>query len=166
MKTIIKLASLILIILCQIACRSTKSSNRQKVNSTEIEQTETRSREQENKQYARSYSLTDSSGQFYQLTIFPVDSFQFSLREGFKGKANKVELRGSIHQLKRMTDSSVLILSANKQANSTRNRKVSIKKLDHAKSVKKTGLSWWWIFVAGGVSVATIWVWRRVRNGL
>jgi len=100
LKTIFKLTSLILIIISQSACRTTKLSNRHQDRIAVMEQTETRSREQENKQYSRSYSITDSSGQFYQITIFPADSFQFALHEGFKGKASKVEIRGSIRQLK------------------------------------------------------------------
>lgn len=166
MKNILIPAGLILIILFQSACSTNKLLNRQQDRRTVREHTDTRSRQEENKQYSRSHSITDSTGQFYQVTIFPADSFEFSLREGFKGKASKVELRGSIQQLKRINDRSALIVSANSEATSKMNRKLAVKKLDHAKSVKKTGLGWWWLFVAVGLGLVMIWVSRRWRNML
>lgn len=57
--------------------------------------------EQETIHLSHAHSVTDSIGQVYQITIFPRDSFEFSMERGFMGKAAKVELTGLIRQLNR-----------------------------------------------------------------
>ena len=77
MKTILTLAVMILIMLCHGACRSSKFSNQQQSRLAVQEQSDINSRVQEVNHYARSGSITDSSGQSFQLTIFPADTFKF-----------------------------------------------------------------------------------------
>lgn len=49
-------------------------------------------------------SIRDSTKHQYQVNIFPIDSFSFSLREGFRGRAHAIELIGEIHQRKETSE--------------------------------------------------------------
>ena len=123
MKHLLKLAALILIIFCHIACRTIKNSNRQQSRISERELIDSRAQEQESTKISLSTAITDSSGQFYQATIFPVDTFQFSLRDGFKGKALKVEVRGSVKQLIRVNEAGSMTYTRD-NAEATKSRRI------------------------------------------
>lgn len=164
MKTLIKLGGMILIMLSHSACRSTKFSNRQQNQLDALEQTGTRSREQESKSYSQSNLITDSSGQVYQLTIFPADTFQFSVQEGFRGKASKVELRASIRQLKRIKDSTAFTGSEDRETIAKIIRKAEAKQLAYSKSVEKTSFNWLWLCLAAAVALFIVWIFRRFRK--
>ena len=45
----------------------------------------------------------DSTQQFYQVRIFPLDSFSYSLSNGFNGRASSIEISGSGEQVSRIT---------------------------------------------------------------
>lgn len=164
MKTIIKLAGMILIIMSQSACRTNKFSNRQMNRSAALEQTDIRSRKQENKQYSRFNVITDSGGQVYKVTIFPTDTFQFSMQEGFTGKASKVEVSGSIRRLKRITDGTAFIVSKDRETNGTMIRKMEAKQLGNSKSVEKTSFNWGWLCVAAAIALFIVWIFQRFRK--
>jgi hypothetical protein len=94
MKNSIIWAGLALIMLVLCACRSTKLSNRQKAELALSTQSEVNSEQQIDKTYLRRSVLLDSSAQYHQLVIFPLDTFQFSWQEGFRGKASKIVIEG------------------------------------------------------------------------
>jgi len=65
-------------------------------------------------QSSQAIRLTDSMMQDYQVSILPVDSFSFSIQDGFKGKALSIEIRGKQNLLKSISDSSGQFLQSHK----------------------------------------------------
>lgn len=164
MKNFILLTGMILIMSVQYACRANKFSNRQLNKLTRLEQTDTLIREQENIQLSHARSVTDSIGQVYQITIFPRDSFQFSMEKGFMGKAAKVELIGSIRQLNRVNDSIAFMVSKGKETKAKMIRKVESKQINNSKSVEKSRFNWWQACLAVGAVLLLGWVYQRYRK--
>ncbi|OYZ31789.1 MAG: hypothetical protein B7X86_07520 [Sphingobacteriales bacterium 17-39-43] len=148
----------------QYACPTTKFSNRQLDQLTRLEQTDTLIREQENIHLSHDRFVTDSIGQVYQITIFPRDSFQFSVEKGFIGKASKVELRGSIRQLNRVNDSIVFMVSKGRETKAKAIRKVESRQINNSKSVEKSRFKGWQVFVAAGAVLLLGWVYQRYRK--
>ena len=163
MRTNIKLAGMILIMLCHGACRTSKLSNRQRNVVSANEQTATRTIEQEDKQLSRISTLSDSSGHVYQLTIFPVDTFQFSPVNGFRGKASKIELIGDSREVKKVYDSLKLTKSIAKAADNKTIREIQSRDTVASRAVEKVGFKWWWVFVIGVIGVV---LWVFYRKGL
>ena len=155
---------MILIMLCHGACRTSKFSNRQHVQAMVVEETNNSSIEQENKQYALSRSIIDSNGQEYHVTIFPADSFRFSLQEGFSGKATKIELRGSARQLTRINDSTTINATALRKSSSGVIRKTSNEERSRSRSVKKSAISWIWVWGMLALGLLMVWVWKHFRH--
>jgi len=164
MKNFILLAGMILIMSVQYACRTNKFSNRQLNQLTGLEQTDTLIREQENIHLSYAHSITDSIRQVYQITIFPRDSFQFSMERGFIGKASKVELVGSIRQLNRVNDSTVLMVSEGKETKSKMIRKLESRQINNSKSVEKSRFKGWQVWGAVGVVLLLGWVYQQYRK--
>jgi len=55
---------------------------------------------------SRTIRLSDSTGNNYEVNIFPVDTFSFSLENGFKGKAFSISIKGKQNVLRSLIDSS------------------------------------------------------------
>lgn len=142
MKNIFTLPALILIILSHNGCRSTKTSNRHQNRVSVQEQYDIKARVQEFNDYSSSESLSDSSGRSFQLTIFPADTFQFSLQHGFIGKASKVVLRGSSKQVIRLTDTSRIVSSKTFESVEKVRRDSLVKMNNRSVSVEKRGRIW------------------------
>ena len=164
MKSFILLAGMILIMSVQYACRTTKFSTRQLDQLTRLEQTDTLIREQETIHLSHAHSVTDSIGQVYQITIFPRDSFQFSVEKGFIGKASKVELRGSIRQLNRVNDSIAFMVSKGRETKAKAIRKVESGQINNSKSVEKSRFKGWQVGLAVGAVLLLGWVYQRFRK--
>lgn len=164
MKNFILLAGMILIMSVQYACRTTKFSNRKLDQLTRLERTDTLTREQENIHLSHAHSVTDSIGQVYQIRIFPRDSFQFSVERGFIGKASKVELLGSIRQLNRVNDNIALMVSKGRETRANAIRKVESRQINNSKSVEKSRLKSWKVWVVVGAVLLIWWVYQRYRK--
>lgn len=164
MKKFLLLAGLILTMTSQCACPINKLANRQLNKLATNEQTAIKSREQENIQLFKSQSLTDSGEQVYRLTIFPTDSFNFSLEKGFIGKAAKLEFSSSIRQLKMITDSTTLMLTENRETKANVITKKESKDLNHSKIIEKTGFKWWQVGLAVGGMLLFLWLYQQLRK--
>ena len=164
MKTIFKLAGMILIILSQSACRTHKLLNRQQDRSAAFEATDTHTREQQKKFYSIQSSIKDSSGQLYQVTIFPADTFEFSLQQGFKGKASKVELKGSASQLKMVNDSAIFSAINDREIRGTLIRKHDTEQLAKSKSVENKWLNWLPLCLAIAAMAMIVTIFLRFRK--
>ena len=149
MKHLLKLAALILIIFCHIACRTIKNSNRQQSRNANRELVDSRIQEQESTKISISTAITDSSGRFYQATIFPVDTFQFSLRDGFKGKALKVEVRGLVKQLIRVKEVRSISHTRDSSETTKSSRKVESEQVSVTKSTKRKNNALLYFLAAG-----------------
>ena len=137
MKHIIPLAALTLVIFTHSGCRTIKSTNRQQSRTSGRELIDSRIREHDSISISRSMVMTDSSGQYYQATIFPADTFQFSLRDGFKGKALKVEVKGSVKQLIRVNDLETVSHTRDSSEATKSTRKVESEQIAASKSTKR-----------------------------
>ena len=148
------------------ACRTSKNSNRQQTRMAVEEQSEIKIRVQEANDYFRSKSLIDSSGQSYQLTIFPADTFRLSIQNGFIGKGSKVVLTGSSEQIIRLTDTSKFagLLTSELEGKVRRDSTVNMK--NRSVSVERRGMLWKWIGAALIVGIIVFGVWRKLREFL
>ena len=130
-----------------------------------VEQSDIKTRIQESNNYSRSASLTDSSERKYQLTIFPVDTFHFSLQNGFIVKASKVVLTGSGKQVVRLTDSSKFasLLTSELERKFRKDSTLNMKKKSVA--VERRGAIWHWIASAlfVGIVILVTW-WKSLDN--
>lgn len=165
METSIKLACMILIMLFHGACRTNRTSEKLQSRSLEKVQNNTRNNQWETQKLSAVNSLSDSSEQIYQLTIFPVDSFRFSVQEGFRGKASKLELKGTIHAVEKLADSSMLLVSKGTVSASQLTKSVQNRGLERSREFEKIGFRWWWVLIAGVGVALVLWVtsrWRRI----
>ena len=130
------------------------------------EQSEIKIRVQEANDYFRSKSLIDSSGQSYQLTIFPADTFRLSIQNGFIGKGSKVVLTGSSEQIIRLTDTSKFagLLTSELEGKVRRDSTVNMK--NRSVSVERRGMIWKGIGVGLIVGIIVFGVWRKLREFL
>ena len=151
MKHIFTLAALTLMIFTHSGCRTIKSTNRQQSRISERELIDSRIREHESTSISRSMVMTDSSGEYYQATIFPADTFQFSLRDGFKGKALKVEVRGSVKQLIRLNGVGSMTHTRDSSEEVKSTRKVESEQIPASKSTKRKNNALLFLFAAGFV---------------
>lgn len=159
---IIKLTGMALIILSQSACRTEKLLNRQQTSSSSLEVTADSVRELQNRSFSRTSAVRDSSDQFYQVTIFPADTFQFSMQEGFTGKATKLEVRGSIRQIRHLNDSATLMTGSDKRKTYKSIQKMDNEEVSKFKSVEKTRINWLLVVcLAAAFGVLTVWILRR-----
>lgn len=154
---------MILIMLCHGACRTSKYSNGEHIQTMEAEETNIKSSEQENKQYSLSRSIVDSIGQEYYVTIFPADSFRFSVQEGFFGKATKIELRGSEKQFSRINESITINASASRKSSSGVKRKTSNEETSRSRSMEKTRIPWILVCSILALGFLMVFIWKRFR---
>jgi hypothetical protein len=162
MKDLVTLTGMILIMLSHSACRTSKLANRQNGSMQEIQQFKIQSHLKEVNSYDRHQSSTDSSGQSYQLTIFPADTFQFSIKNGFVGKASKVVLNGSAEQVIRYTDTSKLSGFRTSASDERSTRELTTKTGSLSALVKgKTGI---WTGIVAGLTLGLLmcWIWRKI----
>lgn len=109
MRTLIlKLFALLILII--ISSCSTRKLNRQKSERSSSIQSEIRMQELEKDQLEtkRKLLLTDTTHEQYTVTIFPLDSFSFSRENGFRGKAEKIEVKGMHRRVRTLSDSTTI----------------------------------------------------------
>jgi len=105
---VIKLLALLILII--LSSCSTRKLNKQKFESSSSVQSEIRMQDFRNDKLEakRKILLTDITNEQYSVIIFPADSFSFSAQHGFKGKAEKIEVRGLISRVQARLDSTVV----------------------------------------------------------
>lgn len=108
--------------------------------------------------------ITDSNDYQYKLKIFPLDTFTFSLENGFKGKASSIEFTGRLQQKTATTDSSTFAGRKQKTRHVGLVRKVESEQLASSKAISKIWLNWW--LIAGLVVgiVLFIWMFNKLKG--
>ena len=163
MKPIITLAGMILFMLCHGACSTRRLSDLQKSRLRFEEQSEIESRVKEINRINRHESVTDSNRNTYQLTIFPADTFKFSMQNGFIGKASKIVLNGTSEQLIRVLDTSKFTSSISSESD-TKMRTDRMENLrDRSTQLERRDVTWIGLCVGLIVAVVVLGVWRRSR---
>ncbi|MEJ7694643.1 hypothetical protein [Daejeonella sp.] len=166
MKHTITLATMILIIFSHGACRTSKLSARSKARHIVGERSDFKNRVMDINRYDKFKTITDSSHQSYQLTIFPADTFKFSIQNGFIGKATKIIITGSGSQLKHILDTSKYVQTSttDTEVTMTRNEQTNIR--GRSAVVERGYLMWKWICAATVVGLVLFIGWRRFRKFL
>lgn len=80
--------------------------------------------------------LTDSSSKFFSVEIFPLDTFTFSVNDGFKGKASKIEFMGIENEVQRILDSTGFRTEREKSLQYSRESQIKEKEIKSLKEVK------------------------------
>lgn len=110
---------------------------------------------------ARVIHVRDSSDQSYQMRIFPVDTFTFSLQNGYQGKASLIEISGIRKQLLTGRDS-IAVYSQNQvdreYERETEDRKTSVIR---TREIRKWNIRLIWAVIVLGVLGLGFWVCRR-----
>lgn len=159
---IIKLFTLLILII--ISSCSTRKLNRQKSESSASMQSEIRMQELQKDQLEakRKLLLTDTTHEQYTVTIFPLDSFSFSRENGFRGKAERIEVSGRLRRVISRTDSAVLRVE--KKSDRTYEEQERIEKSALSKTQVLERKSWraFWLFI-GLLGVVVLGWWLRFR---
>lgn len=97
---------ILLILIIHSSC-STRKLNKQKLDNSTSVQSEIRKQEDHHIRYdgKRIILMTDSADEIYTIRIIPVDTFTFSAQNGFRGKAEKIEISGLRSRVKTLSDS-------------------------------------------------------------
>ncbi|SFG62306.1 hypothetical protein [Pedobacter insulae] len=148
MKTLTLTLAAIIVTLS--ACGVKKSLTRLQTKTSVQEQTTTSESQLQWSTYTRQSTVNDSTAHLYKITIFPTDSlFHFSIQEGFKGKAKKIEISGLSTQRSYATDTTSMnsITGKDKQIQTT--KKATDKATSVVKAVNKHKNYWVWLVMLG-----------------
>ena len=169
MKTqnILKIGCLISLLINQVSC-STRLLNSERKMTKELQKDDIRisSQQLESITGSRQINFTDSSSNMFKVTIFPLDTFTFSLEGGFKGKAMRIEAAGIIKQYKKMVDSSEMLFEKETRVEFENNR--NVKKVESSKKrvIERKRVRW-----VSGITVMVVlslvvWLWWKRRLSL
>ncbi|MFA5244419.1 MAG: hypothetical protein WC380_03905 [Pedobacter sp.] len=163
MRTLmIKLFTLLILII--ISSCSTRKLNRQKSESSASMQSERRMQELQKDQFEtkRKLLLTDTTHEQYTVTIFPLDSFSFSRENGFRGKAERIEVKGMNRRVKTLSDS--MMVQVGSQRGQTYEEQERIEKSDFSKTRVLESKSWRALWVSVGLlGIIVLGWWFRAR---
>ncbi len=144
LKTLnIIILNLAFLITLQAACR-TKELNlaKDKTSTGSKQETQLDSRQSDSLTGHRMLHLTDSSRQFFRMTIFPLDTFTLSLQNGFKGRASSIELAGLKENIKMFYDSAAFTAEKQNTVRFDQQIKTSKTEQSSSKALRKSNLSW------------------------
>lgn len=130
-------------------CSSTKLRNSEKVESTTIEKNAESLRTMNQHSYDRVIRVGDSTAATYRVIIFPTDSFQFSMNEGFIGKATKVELIGQTRRHKQIYDSTTIDSKVDYQKSLQSEREKKEQQISVSKAVTRKKIPGLWMVLVG-----------------
>ena len=160
-KLIIKF--LALLILINISSCNTRRLNRQKSESSALQQSEIRFQDLKNERYEgkRMIILSDSANELYTVRIIPADTFSFSAQHGFRGKAAKIEVSGLLRRV--MTRSDNTEVSAEKQTGRTYKEQYRSEKSELFRTGVLEKKSWRvvLVFILLGLLILLVWLLRR-----
>ena len=148
----VKIKLLALLILVNLSSCNTRKLNKNRSESSASEQSEIRMQDLKNAQFEgkRMVLLTDSADELYTISIIPADTFSFSVQNGFRGKAEKIEVSGLIRRVQSRTDSTVL--HAEKQSGRTYEEQQQSEKSDLSRTRILEKRSWPVIMVFIGLA--------------
>ncbi len=164
MKNIIILAGMIVFVLFLSACRTGKLSDRQKTRLLFEEQSEIESLVKEISRLNRSKSITDSTRNTYHLTIFPADTFKFSMQKGFIGMASKIVLEGTIEQLTKVLDTATFTNSISSESTGKMRRDLNARTADRTSLAETRGNIWKGVCVGLITAVVILGIWRKFNG--
>ena len=150
------------VILTITACR-TKHLNKQMTRTSDRQAQETTIKNKQNELYQgnRIISMIDSGNHQYRVNIFPLDTFSFSLHDGFKGRASVIEIIGTAHQVRQIRDSSSFIAKQQNETQYDLKSKSRETAVSRVKSLEKSKSSIIPVLLGIGLAGLIVWVgWR------
>jgi len=90
----------------------------------------------------RLIQLADSSSKFFSIEIYPLDTFTFSVNDGFRGMASKIEVRGIMYERQKFLDSISFSTEKDQTIQYGSEYKIREKGLRASKEVKSPRLFW------------------------
>jgi hypothetical protein len=160
-----KILILTLITLILTSCGANKSVHRAKSNVSTSEQKITNEKTLKLDSYARSITLTDSIESLYKIVIYPLDTFQFSTKQGFKGKASKIELTALTKQHSRTTDTATLTTLTDHQKQLNTAKKSTNESSNLAKTVNRSKSYWGLnLGLVLALSIGILWVIKKATK--
>ena len=161
-------SALIILIFCHCTTKNLSTQkSRKAIHSTE--DISIQSSERGFLQGSRIISMSDSVDNQYYIKIFPLDTFSFSLQNGFKGKASLIEVVGTRQEVKKIIDSSTI--RAERQNETLYNNKSTSKEsiASRQKKLQKKRSTLLLPMLTLGISGLVIWIcWRwwklRIRR--
>ena len=166
MKTqnILKISFLTLLFTSEVSCStSLLNSERKRTKQLQKDDVHINSQQLESISGSRQINLTDSSSNLFKVTIFPVDTFTFSLEGGFNGKATKIEATGINWQLKKMRDSSELFFEKGTRVEYDNKRDVLKVESSKVKVIERKRVSWVLGLAVLVIISLLIWFWWKRR---
>ena len=162
MRTLMIKLFTLLILIIQSSC-STRKLNRQKSESSASTQSEIRMQELQKDQLEakRKLLLTDTTHEQYTVTIFPLDSFSFSKENGFRGKAERIEVKGMNRRVKTLSDS--MMVQVERQSNRVYEAEERRERKEVLSGKMVDRKRWNWVIVFLGLILAGWWFWGRRR---
>lgn len=115
MKAYIELVFLCVLLGSLGGCSLMKTRNRLATSASSEENTSLRESTLNQQIIVMKRAVLDSSETAYTVVIYPADAFHFSLQDGFKGSATKVEVSGFVRQ-KRLEQDSTNIMNVDATA--------------------------------------------------
>ena len=110
----------------------------------------------------RIYISSDSADKHNEAEIFPVGFFSYSVTDGFKGKAERIVIKGRIKEGKLVRDSGQLTLESNVSSEIKEAERVVQKTRSKKKEVETRNYAL--LYLAGGLLIfAGVYFFRRFR---
>ena len=166
MKTCIKIVIGSALLGSLEGCSLMKTRNRLATSASSEAQTNVHESNMHQQSIVMKRAVLDSSEAAYTVVIYPADAFQFSLQDGFKGSATKVEVSGFVRQ-KRLEQDSTNIMNvdatAREEAYAVKMKSIFSK---DDKVVERTTFNWRTVIILGlGIIGLVVWVyWRAWRT--
>lgn len=142
-KEIIKLGCMVSILGFHAGCNSRLvNSERNRTKMVKKEDVRINSQTSELINGNRLLQFTDSSNKFFSIKIFPLDTFTFSVNDGFKGKASKIEWVGTEQDMKHFSDSMGIRAESEKSLRFELESEIKEKVIRASKEVKSRRTNW------------------------
>lgn len=163
MKTLIITLLSSILFLCG-GCHLRKNVNRESKSVSVKAKVTDETRQLQNQRFAYTNAIDDSTLQLYQITIFPTDTFRFSMEHGYVGKAGRVEVNGLIRQVTRGVET-VLSETDTRDERSTKGNLVAKRSDDVLKKeMKRSGTRWVWGIALLVVLLSVAWLANWLRK--
>ncbi len=163
LKIIIRTVFISLLMLSFDSCRI-KNLDKQSLRVTDRQSTDLNIRHRQNENYeGKSFvSIKDSGDHQYRVNIFPTDTFSFSIQNGFKGNASRIEVLGTNRQTRIVSDSNSFYIGRQTEMLYDRESESKTTAVSRAKNLEKRKNSILPYLLGLVLGVVAVWLGWRV----
>ncbi|WP_276348689.1 hypothetical protein [Daejeonella sp. JGW-45] len=166
LKIVIRTVSFSLVMLSFGSCRI-KNLDKQSLRVIDRQSTDLSIRHMQDENYEgqRFVSIRDSGDYQYRVNIFPASTFSFSIQDGFKGNASRIEVLGRNRQTKIVSDSNSFYIGRQTEMLYDRESESKTTAVSRAKNLEKRKSSILPYLLGLVLGVVAVWlgwrVWKR-----